>query len=87
MVDSDHRAQSAEINPEEWAETLAWGEWALRAHMDGTFRDFQRALSTLRLEPTKPGEAERKVMVSLARLREFLGLSVEIQTQPEEVEL
>jgi len=87
LVSEAGRAQSTEITPEEWAETLAWGEWALRAHMDGTFRDFQRALSTLRVEPAKPGEAERQVMVSLARLREFLGLSVEIQTQPEEVEL
>lgn len=70
------RAELGEIGPEEFVETLAWGEWALRAHMDGTFRDFQRALVALRAAPEQPGEAEQKVMLSLHRLREFLGLSV-----------
>lgn len=83
LVNEAGRAQLAEITPEEWVETLAWGEWALRAHMDGTFRDFQRALATLRREPADPEQAERQVMMSLHRLREFLGLSV----QPQEAEL
>lgn len=76
LVQEAGRAQLGEITPEDYVETLAWGEWALRAHMDGTFRDFQRALSTLRIAPHEPGEAEQKVIVSLHRLREFLGLSV-----------
>ncbi|MBX3170152.1 MAG: hypothetical protein KF760_22295 [Candidatus Eremiobacteraeota bacterium] len=70
------RARLGEITPEDYLETLAWGEWALRAHMDGTFRDFQRALNSLRASPDQPTEAEQKVLVSLHRLREFLGLSV-----------
>ncbi|MBN9417160.1 hypothetical protein ABS71_12765 [bacterium SCN 62-11] len=70
------RAEQGEITPEEFVETLAWGEWALRAHMDGTFRDFQRALGSLRDAPSQPHDAQQKVLVSLHRLREFLGLSV-----------
>lgn len=76
LVHEAGRAQLGEITPEDYVETLAWGEWALRAHMDGTFRDFQRALGSLRLAPEQPYEAEQKVIVSLHRLREFLGLSV-----------
>lgn len=77
LLNEAQKAHAGEITPEEWVETLAWGEWALRAHMDGTFRDFQRALVSLRHTPDYPGDAEQKVMVSLHRLREFLGLSVE----------
>lgn len=76
LVHEASRAQRGEIAAEEYVETLAWGEWALRAHMDGTFRDFQRALGSLRSSPDQPQEAEQKAIVSLHRLREFLGLSV-----------
>lgn len=76
LVHEAGRAQLGEITTEDYIETLAWAEWALRAHMDGTFRDFQRALSTLRAAPHQPDDAEQKVIVSLTRLREFLGLSV-----------
>ena len=76
LLNEAQKARQGEVNAEEWVETLAWGEWALRAHMDGTFRDFQRALVALRHSPEAPEEAESKVMVSLHRLREFLGLSV-----------
>ncbi|MFN8612137.1 MAG: hypothetical protein U0931_31625 [Vulcanimicrobiota bacterium] len=76
LLNEAQKARQGEVTAEEWVETLAWGEWALRAHMDGTFRDFQRALVALRHSPEAPEEAESKVMVSLHRLREFLGLSV-----------
>ncbi|MBS2039310.1 hypothetical protein JST97_30275 [bacterium] len=76
LLNEAHKAHLGDISPEEWVETLAWGEWALRAHMDGTFRDFQRALVCLKQSPEEPDQAEQKVMVSLHRLREFLGLSV-----------
>lgn len=65
-----------EIADQEWGEILAWGEWALGAHMDGTFRDFQRALALLRSHPENPQEAHKKVMSSLNRLKDFLGLAV-----------
>ncbi|MBT9586780.1 hypothetical protein IV102_25780 [bacterium] len=76
LVAEAAKASLKEIAHEEWVETLAWGEWALRAHMDGTFRDFQRALSQLRTQPGSPTEAQHKMVLSLHRLKEFLGLSV-----------
>jgi len=70
------RAATNETTREDWIETIAWAEWAIRAHMDGTYRDFQRALSLLRRNPDNPEEARERALMSLRRLKEFLGLSV-----------
>lgn len=76
VIGEAEKASKKETTHEEWVETLAWVEWAVRAHMEGTYRDFQRALGVLRHNPDKPEEARHKVMLSLHRLKEFLGLSV-----------
>ena len=60
---------------QEWGETLNWAEWALGAHMDGTFRDFQRALAVWRENPEDHERAQEKALASLPRLRECLGLA------------
>lgn len=65
-----------QIPREEWLESLASAEYALRAHMEGTFRDFQRALLLLKHSPDHPGSAQQRALMSLHRLKEFLGLSV-----------
>ena len=81
LVTEAARAATGQITAQEWAETLAWGEWVLGAHMDGTFRDFQRALSALRTNPGAPLPAQTRVLASLQRLSEFVGLAVG-QTAP-----
>lgn len=58
---------------EELGEALAWAESAMEAQLDGTLRDFSRALDVLADDPE---EAQRRVLISLIRFREFLGLAI-----------
>ncbi|MFN8613560.1 MAG: hypothetical protein U0931_38835 [Vulcanimicrobiota bacterium] len=58
---------------EEIGEALAWAESAMEAQLDGTLRDFCRALACL---PGDVEEAQRRLAISLIRLREFLGAAI-----------
>lgn len=58
---------------DELGEALAWAESAMEAQLDGTLRDFSRALACL---PADPEEAQRRLAISLIRFREFLGASI-----------
>ncbi|MBS2040862.1 hypothetical protein JST97_38095 [bacterium] len=58
---------------EELGEALAWAESAMEAQLEGTLRDFSRALACL---PGDPEEAQRRLAISLIRFREFLGASI-----------
>lgn len=58
---------------EELGQAMAQAELAMEAQLEGTFRDFCRALEVLRSDPD---EASRKMAISMIRFRDFLGLQI-----------
>lgn len=66
LLESLKAADEDEVGP-----VIQSARSTVQDHLDGTARDFSQALEIVR---TDPEEAQRKLLISLLRFREFLGL-------------